>query len=86
MLTDLPEYKSALRLANAEGNDFLDAAGLQKFLTEEQGFKGIDVKKAEAIIEFSEPQKQQQQQEKKEESSKSTEKVLTISGESIQNI
>jgi hypothetical protein len=55
VLTDLPEYKNALRFANSEGNENLDAAGLQKFLTEEQGFKEIDTKKAEAIIEFCEP-------------------------------
>ena len=55
VLTDLPEYKSALRLATPDGNDQMDAAALQKFLSEEQQFKDIDVKKAEAIIDFCEP-------------------------------
>lgn len=36
VLTDLPEYKNALRLANDEGNDLLDANSLLKFLREEQ--------------------------------------------------
>ena len=36
VLTDLPEYKSALRLATPDGNDQMDAAALQKFLSEEQ--------------------------------------------------
>ncbi|CAK5092333.1 unnamed protein product [Meloidogyne enterolobii] len=55
VLTDLPEYKNALRLANDEGNDWLDANSLLKFLREEQEFKEIDLKKAEAIIDFCEP-------------------------------
>ncbi|KAL7072261.1 hypothetical protein ACQ4LE_008625 [Meloidogyne hapla] len=55
VLTDLPEYKNALRLANDEGNDWLDANSLLKFLKEEQEFKEIELKKAEAIIDFCEP-------------------------------
>ena len=36
VLTDLPEYKNALRLANPNGEEFLDAEGVLRFLTEEQ--------------------------------------------------
>lgn len=37
VLTDLPEYRTALRWANSKGEEFLDASDLLKFLIFEQG-------------------------------------------------
>ncbi|KAI1724955.1 phosphatidylinositol-specific phospholipase c, X domain-containing protein [Ditylenchus destructor] len=53
-LTDLPEYRNALRLANPESEEFLDVPTIHRFLTEEQGFKSLDTKKIEAIVELCE--------------------------------
>ncbi|KAI1715497.1 phosphatidylinositol-specific phospholipase c, X domain-containing protein [Ditylenchus destructor] len=53
-LTDLPEYRNALRLANPESEEFLDVPTIHRFLTEEQGFKPLDNKKIEAIVELCE--------------------------------
>lgn len=55
VLSDLPEYRNALLLANNDGEEKLNAEQLVKFLTKEQGFDGIDIKKAEAIIAYCEP-------------------------------
>ena len=41
VLSDLPEYRNALRLANGEGEDKMNAQQLLKFLTEEQEVKSI---------------------------------------------
>ncbi|KAF7639855.1 Phosphoinositide phospholipase C [Meloidogyne graminicola] len=64
VLTDLPEYKNVLRLANNEGNEWLDAFSLKNFLTEEQEFKNVDLKKAETIIDFFEQGSQPMGKEK----------------------
>lgn len=50
ILSDLPEYRSALRLASSTGEENMDAKSLVKFLKEEQHFEDIDEKKAESII------------------------------------
>uniref|UniRef100_A0A183CG97 Phosphoinositide phospholipase C n=1 Tax=Globodera pallida TaxID=36090 RepID=A0A183CG97_GLOPA len=73
VLTDFPEYRGVLRLANGHGDDFLDASALQQFLTDEQQFKDIDLKKAEVIIEFCEPSNFQS-------NDKQAQKVMYISG------
>ena len=50
-LTERPELRHVLRLASNDGVETINAQELQKFLTEEQGFKDVDVKKAESILE-----------------------------------
>ncbi|KAE9555680.1 hypothetical protein FO519_001151 [Halicephalobus sp. NKZ332] len=55
VLSDLPEYRNALILANGEGEEKMNAQKLLNFLTEEQQFTEIDIKKAESIINFCEP-------------------------------
>uniref|UniRef100_A0A915E8Q7 Phosphoinositide phospholipase C n=1 Tax=Ditylenchus dipsaci TaxID=166011 RepID=A0A915E8Q7_9BILA len=54
VLTDLPEYRNALRLSSPQSEEFLDVPSLQEFLTQEQGFNSLDAKKVEAIIDFCE--------------------------------
>ncbi|KAH7729581.1 phosphatidylinositol-specific phospholipase C [Aphelenchoides avenae] len=54
VLTDLPEYRSALRTANGKDDEVLDSSALLKFLTDEQKFDGLDAKKVESIIDFCE--------------------------------
>ncbi|KAL3118163.1 hypothetical protein niasHT_001937 [Heterodera trifolii] len=80
VLTDLPEYRSVLRLANGQGNDFLDAETLRQFLTEEQQFKDVDQRKAEAIIAFCEPANFQNENQKDGPTASSSPKVLSVSG------
>uniref|UniRef100_A0AC35FS96 Phosphoinositide phospholipase C n=1 Tax=Panagrolaimus sp. PS1159 TaxID=55785 RepID=A0AC35FS96_9BILA len=55
ILSDLPEYRNALIIANGNSEERLNAQQLLKFLTDEQKFDSIDVKKAESIIAFCEP-------------------------------
>lgn len=55
ILSDLPEYRNALIVANGNSEEHLNAQQLLKFLTDEQKFDSIDVKKAESIIGFCEP-------------------------------
>jgi phosphatidylinositol phospholipase C delta len=55
ILSDLPEYRNALIQANGNNEETMNAQQLLKFLTEEQKFDNIDVKKAESIIAFCEP-------------------------------
>ncbi|KAI6181026.1 Phosphoinositide phospholipase C [Aphelenchoides besseyi] len=52
ILSDLPEYKSALRLSSANNEEKMDAKGLVKFLREEQKFDDIDESKAQSIIDM----------------------------------
>lgn len=49
-LTDRPELRHVLRLVSSEGVEGVTVTDLQKFLTEEQGFKDVDAKKAESIM------------------------------------
>ena len=68
VLSDLPEYRNALILANGNNEENMNAQQLLKFLTEEQQFEGIDIKKAESIIAFCEP------------ATESAKGILTING------
>ncbi|EPB78822.1 Phosphatidylinositol-specific phospholipase C, X domain protein [Ancylostoma ceylanicum] len=63
-LTDRPELNHLLRMASSDGGQSLTTADLQKFLTEEQDFHNVDVKKAESILETFEQVLQDKQQEK----------------------
>ncbi|VDM75050.1 unnamed protein product [Strongylus vulgaris] len=63
-LTDRPELNHLLRMASSEGVESLTTSDLQKFLTEEQDFHDIDIKKAESILETFEQVVQDRQQEK----------------------
>lgn len=50
ILSDLPEYRSALRLASGSDTESMDAKTLCKFLHDEQKFEDVDEKKAESLI------------------------------------
>ncbi|CAJ0602173.1 unnamed protein product [Cylicocyclus nassatus] len=63
-LTDRPELNHLLRMASADGVESLTPSDLQRFLTEEQDFHDIDIKKAESILETFEQVLQDKTQEK----------------------
>uniref|UniRef100_A0A1I8AVI0 Phosphoinositide phospholipase C n=2 Tax=Steinernema glaseri TaxID=37863 RepID=A0A1I8AVI0_9BILA len=63
-LTDRPELRHALRLANEHGMETMNAEELLKFLTEEQKFADLDVKKAASVIEMYETSEQTKEKEK----------------------
>lgn len=52
ILSDLPEYRSALRFASGTDEESMDIKALIKFLAKEQGFEEVDEKKAESIIQL----------------------------------
>ncbi|KAI6175418.1 Phosphoinositide phospholipase C [Aphelenchoides bicaudatus] len=52
ILSDLPEYRSALRFASGVDEESMDTKALVKFLAKEQGFGDVDEKKAESIIQL----------------------------------
>lgn len=49
-LTDRPDLRWVLQMASADGGTTITVAELQKFLTEEQDFKNVDLKLAESIL------------------------------------
>ncbi|XGW28975.1 hypothetical protein V3C99_008632 [Haemonchus contortus] len=59
-LTDRPELHHVLRMVSSGGVESVTVADLQKFLTEEQDFHNVDIKKAESILETFEQAVQQQ--------------------------
>lgn len=52
ILSDLPEYRTALRLASSTNEESMSIKDLIKFLKEEQGFNEVDEKKAESLIQL----------------------------------
>lgn len=73
VLTDLPEYRNALRHASEKDEEHLEVKDLVNFLKDEQKFDDIDESKAEELI------KKYETREENDERPL----VLTINGKSI---
>ncbi|CAI5449222.1 unnamed protein product [Caenorhabditis angaria] len=63
-LTDRPDLRFVMQQASSDNVETLTVADLQRFLTEEQGFTNIDLKKAESILDTFEQTVQDKQKEK----------------------
>ncbi|CAP26450.1 Protein CBR-PLC-4 [Caenorhabditis briggsae] len=63
-LTDRPDLRFVMTQASSDNVETLTVADLQRFLTEEQGFEKVDLKKAEQILDTFEQTVQDKQKEK----------------------
>ncbi|CAI2350924.1 unnamed protein product [Caenorhabditis sp. 36 PRJEB53466] len=63
-LTDRPDLRFVMSQASSDNVETLTVADLQRFLTEEQGFENVDLKKAEQILDTFEQTVQDKQKEK----------------------
>ncbi|CAB3409159.1 unnamed protein product [Caenorhabditis bovis] len=63
-LTDRPDLRFVMQQASSDNVETLTVGELHKFLTEEQGFKDVDLKKAESILDTFEQTAQDKQKEK----------------------
>lgn len=55
IITDIPEYRNIVRLANGRGADFLRLDEVCNFLRDEQNFSNLTTEKVEEIVKNFEP-------------------------------